>query len=78
MEETYWLPAEQITAVTEYNGEPCDTTLEDLVSNSGGLLYFEYQGSETLYPNVCSAASFSINAQPANLIGGIHSPQRPK
>jgi len=72
----YYLAAENITTITEVNGEPADTTLAELVGKEG--FYLEYENDELYLPNLCNANEFSINGQPASLIGGVHSPQRPK
>lgn len=72
----YYLPAENIGEITELNGEPVETTLDEIVGNDG--FYMEYENSEEYYPNICNANAFSINTQQGILIGGAHSPQRPK
>lgn len=72
----YWLAAEEITNITEINGEPAETTLSELVGNNGFTI--EYEDDELYLPNLCNANEFSINGQSASLIGGVHSPQRPK
>lgn len=78
-ENIHWLDADSNSPVTNYNGNaqsPC--SLDELVENSNGVLYFQYKDDPLYYTNVCSDSAFTINGNTAELAGGIHSPQRPK
>lgn len=77
-EQINWLAADSTFNVWEYNGNNPNCTIEELVANSNGTLWFEYEDSEEFYRNVCSNSPFTLNGSPSNLIGGTHSPQRPK
>ena len=75
----YWLPADNSFTVTEFNGQTIDCSIEELVSNAANGLRFEWGGNSPYLRNVVSNQPFTINGQTTNeLIGGVHSPQRPK
>ena len=75
---TYWLPADNSFTVTEFNGQTLDCSIEELVNNPANGLRFEWGGNSPYLRNVVSNQPFTINGQTAELIGGVHSPQRPK
>lgn len=78
MENINWLEADNSFQVTEFNGQQVDCTIEELVNNPANGLSFEYGDGTPYLRNVISPQPFSINGMQSNLIGGVHSPQRPK
>lgn len=77
----YWYPADaEGEHLIEWAGleNPVMCTFEDLVANHSEYFYFEYENDELCLRNLVGSIEFTVDAQTASLIGGVHSPQRPK
>lgn len=59
-------------------GETDETALDFVANNTG---FFLEWNDESHYPNLCNTEAFTVfvnGVQTASIIGGVHSPQRPK
>lgn len=76
----FWIAAENLTNVHNFSwdGGNFTGTLTELLAEHGDRFRMEYEEDELYLPNLVSDESFTVDEQTAQLIGGVHSPQRPK
>ncbi len=77
----YWIAAENLTNVHNFSwdGGNFTGTSTELLAEHGGRFTIEYGEDPAHFPNLVSDYIFTVEGQTANeIIGGVHSPQRPK
>lgn len=77
----FWAEADSpMSKKFEWDGGSYEGTFDNLVANHGSIFAFEH-GGEEYYRNVFALIPFTVDGVPAEeneIIGGVHSPQRPK
>lgn len=77
----FWIAAENITGVHTFawEGGEFTGTLTELLAEHADRFRIEYKDNPSCHPNLVSDYTFTVDGQTANeIIGGVHSPQRPK
>lgn len=81
MAYAYWADAEvEVSKVYTWDGGTFTGTPTDVVNNYPEIFAFEHGGT-SYYRNIYALIPFMVDGQPAEeceIIGGVHSPQRPK